>query len=419
MTRNVLFITYYFPPGASSGVFRPMKFVKYMKRGERWNPIVLTVDEKYYSKCDLSLLSDIPENLELHRVDSLQPLSDSSDQYRKIYHQVHLPDNAVGGIMHFVLKGLEIINSKKIDLIFCTIPHPSMALAGMMLKQMTGIPLVVDYRDAWTTNPMTKSRSEEGRQINHFFESKVLEAADGIVVVDRRIKQDLIAFGYRSDIEVILNGFDQEDFGNALPYSFDHSPQDFTISYCGYIYRDYVPSLLLLSEAIECWNMNSRTGQTIGLYVAGEFQSEEDKTALLSKPCVHYEGRLNYYDSIRFISSSAASVGIMTMDYSMGGKFYNLMLANQYIFAFIHPHNDQIQKLLRDYEGKTFITLNATVDEIIQVIDDWVQRHAGVQGAYLPSGYLDDYSRENQTSQVEMFLDTVVNEYRSTEEKYD
>lgn len=414
MTKNILFITYFFPPGASSGVFRPMKFVKYMKRGDRWNPIVLTVDEKYYSKCDLSLLSDIPENLELHRVDSLQPLSDSSDQYRRIYHQVHLPDSAIGSIIHFVLKGLEIINSNKIDLIFCTIPHPSMAIAGLMLKQMTGIPLVVDYRDAWTSNPMTKPRSEEGRQINRFFESKVLEAANGIIVVDNRIKQDLVDLGFRSDIEVVLNGFDQEDFQQSRAYSFVKSPQDIVISYCGYIYRDYVPSLLLMSQAIEICNLKSHTGQAIRFYLAGEFQSEDDKAALLSKPFVQYEGRLNYYDSIRFILSSSASVGVMTMDYSMGGKFYNLMLANQYIFAFIHPHNDQIQKLLRDYTGKTFINLNATVDEIIQEIDDWVQRHARIQDTYLPPGYLDDYSRENQVRQVERFLDDVVYKRRNS-----
>jgi len=405
--RRVLFITYFYPPGASSGVFRPLKFVKYMAKGGEWKPIVLTMDEAHYGKLDQSLMKDVPESLEIHRVGSLQPTPDSSDRYRKLYHQIHLPDSAVGGIMHLVLKGLEIINQQSIDLIFCTIPHPSMAVAGKMLKDMTGIPLVVDYRDGWTTNPMTKPRSLEGRQINDYFERKVLGSADGIVVVDDQLKQDLIGLGYRSDIEVILNGFDQDDFETIGEYTFGRAPGERIISYCGYIYHDYVPSLLTMAAAIDRWN-REHPNRRISFHLAGEFQRQDDQERLLACDGVRYAGQLDYRAAIQFVSSSDASVGVMTMDYSMGGKFYNLLLAKQYIFAFIHHQNHQIKKLLQDYSGKRFIGIDASAEEAFDAIHNWQDNAHLHLSTYMPAGYLAEYSREYQTRQLERYFNLLV-----------
>jgi len=407
--KNVLFITYYFPPGASSGVFRPSKFVKYLKNGRDWNPVVLTMEEAYYAKCDPSLSKDVPEELDIYRVDSLQPLPGSDDErFKKVYHQAHMPDSAFGGIMHFVLKGLEIINNRQIDLIFCTIPHPSMAVVGMLLKQMTGIPLVVEYRDGWTTNPMMKPRTEEGRQVNQYMESRVLAAADGIVVVDEQLKQDVCSLGFKGEIEVILNGFDQDDFKNTDKYAFDRPQGGQIISYCGHIYRDYIPALARMADAISAWNERYGAESPMKLYLAGEFQHVNDREVLLSKDHVSYEGHLNYRDSIAFTSSSDASVGVMTLEYSMGGKFYNLMLSDQYIFAFVNPRNERIKQLLNDYTGKRFLPLDAPLGDIVQAIQEWNTSGGRKRESYMPPGYLKEYSREQQTRQLEAVWNRIV-----------
>jgi hypothetical protein len=45
--KSVLVIAHDFPPFGGGGVLRVFKFVKYLSEFG-WNPIVLTVDPKYY-----------------------------------------------------------------------------------------------------------------------------------------------------------------------------------------------------------------------------------------------------------------------------------------------------------------------------------------------------------------------------------
>ena len=68
MKKKVLILTYYFPPSGGSGVQRWLKFVKYLPQ-LGFEPIVLTVDEKYasYPQIDESLCADIPENVRVIR----------------------------------------------------------------------------------------------------------------------------------------------------------------------------------------------------------------------------------------------------------------------------------------------------------------------------------------------------------------
>ena len=73
--KNVLIIAYHFPPTASSGTFRTLKFVKYLPQFG-WNPIVLTVDSKHepLEPMDLALLQKVPEGVRVIRTYAWLPL---------------------------------------------------------------------------------------------------------------------------------------------------------------------------------------------------------------------------------------------------------------------------------------------------------------------------------------------------------
>jgi len=66
--KNLLFISYYFPPLGGGGVQRMLKFVKYLDK-EKYNIHILTVDAKFikYTK-DPSLYKDIPNEISVHHV---------------------------------------------------------------------------------------------------------------------------------------------------------------------------------------------------------------------------------------------------------------------------------------------------------------------------------------------------------------
>ena len=55
MLKNVLIISYYWPPSGGPGVQRVLKFCKYLS-GFGWNPIVLTVEDGEFPAIDLSLI---------------------------------------------------------------------------------------------------------------------------------------------------------------------------------------------------------------------------------------------------------------------------------------------------------------------------------------------------------------------------
>jgi hypothetical protein len=66
--KNVLFIVYYFPPMGGSGVQRPLKFVKYLRKFG-WNPIVLCPESGIYPYFDEEMEAELKAlNIEIIRV---------------------------------------------------------------------------------------------------------------------------------------------------------------------------------------------------------------------------------------------------------------------------------------------------------------------------------------------------------------
>ena len=63
---KILQITYYYPPMGGAGVQRALKFSKYLPR-HGVTPIVLACDDPHYVR-DETLLGEVPEGLEVHRI---------------------------------------------------------------------------------------------------------------------------------------------------------------------------------------------------------------------------------------------------------------------------------------------------------------------------------------------------------------
>ncbi len=72
--RKVLFISYIFPPRAGGGAYRTAQFVKYLPKSG-WDPVVLTVsNDRFHWATDESLLTLIPEEVEVVRTPVVDPL---------------------------------------------------------------------------------------------------------------------------------------------------------------------------------------------------------------------------------------------------------------------------------------------------------------------------------------------------------
>jgi spore coat polysaccharide biosynthesis predicted glycosyltransferase SpsG len=71
MRKKVLIIAYHFPPLGGGGVYRTLKFAKYLPLFG-WEPIILSVSNPDSPVWDYSLLKEIPSDIKVFRVPAFE-----------------------------------------------------------------------------------------------------------------------------------------------------------------------------------------------------------------------------------------------------------------------------------------------------------------------------------------------------------
>jgi len=278
--KNVLIITYYWPPAGGPGVQRVLKFTKLLPKFG-WRPIILTVEDGDYPAKDESLVAKIPENCRVYRSSILEPYS----LYRRLTGKgkdeklptfvlnenhsagfknklatwaranVFIPDARIGWIPSGVKEGKRIIREENVDLIFASSPPHTVQLIAKRLSGSTGVPWVADFRDPWTEafwsanlkkNPLSDTLDKR-------MERSVLSKADAVVTVSEGVKEML---GNKADnrYEVIQNGFEPIELNQD-------KLKDFRILFIGSLSNYQNPESLF--KAVETLSRDIREQVTI------------------------------------------------------------------------------------------------------------------------------------------------------------
>ncbi len=226
--RRFLMIAYFYPPMGDGGVFRSLKFSRYLP-AQGWTPTVLCGDASDYWVKDESLLAQVPESVERHPVSGLTGLGllrrlggkkglgqrgrRSSGGYgllRKLSDFVLFPDSYAGWAGPAARKGRELLARGDIDLIYSTGPPDTVHRVGARLARETGLPWVADFRDLWYNLHLKPVPSEWHRRRHARAEAEVLREASVVTVTEgwRRLLEER---GGRP-VTLIRNGFDPADF---------------------------------------------------------------------------------------------------------------------------------------------------------------------------------------------------------------
>jgi glycosyltransferase involved in cell wall biosynthesis len=182
--KSVVMIAYAFPPEGNAGAYRPLRFVRHLPVLD-WQPTIVTVKTDFYERYDPSLLSQVPKEIEVIRVrnpDLWQALLAKRSQrvktqlseaspveaarilrshqkptrsrlrelVRSFEARVYHPDIAMGWIRPAVKTTLKICALKRPDMIWATAGPVSSFIVAQHTSHKTGIPYVLDFRDAWT-----------------------------------------------------------------------------------------------------------------------------------------------------------------------------------------------------------------------------------------------------------------------------
>ena len=268
MSKNVLILSYYFPPMGMGGTQRTAKFAKYLHR-YGWDAIVVTVKGVHYYAHDDSLLEDI-RHVQVLRTESLDPLrllyrlrnqsvhaksvhhGSSSNLSRSFLNRLNdrisgwlfIPDNKILWLPFAIMKAMSVLKRYKVKVIFTTSPPHSVHLAGFFLSILTGVKWVADFRDAWTEGESQANPTPFHAMLNQILEKLVLKRADRVAGMCSKLTDDLRkkSHSHHNKFVTIMNGYDRDDFDSLL-----NTPSNtkFTITHCGSISKVSSPEPFL------------------------------------------------------------------------------------------------------------------------------------------------------------------------------
>ena len=250
--RRVLIITYYWPPSGGSGVQRWVKFAKYLPK-EGWQPVIYTPQNPELTTIDKTLSSEIPPEAEIVKRKIFEPYgiyrklmgknsstdlktltsagSDGGEvnpingggkswkQRLSLYIRGNffIPDPRVLWVRPSVRFLKSYLKDHPVDVIVSTGPPQSMHLIGLALSKETGIPWVADFRDPWTKMFYFKhlGLTPKSEAKHHELEKKVLDGASRIISVSPMVQEDFRKMT-STPVELITNGFDEDDFNHRV-----------------------------------------------------------------------------------------------------------------------------------------------------------------------------------------------------------
>lgn len=239
--RKLLVVAYYTPPLGMSGVMRVTKLCKFLPEAG-WEPLVLTVKPPAYYHYDPALLDDLA-GARLFRTESADParllnrLRPARSRLRPVaargpgrgsgfLNHLLFPDAKAGWVRYAVRAGRRIIEQERPAAIFATAPPFSALVIGARLKAISGLPLVLDFRDPWPTGFRPPPAGRRGRLAR--LRQRLVRGAELALAVNQGTA-DAVGPG----VEVLDNGFDPTDFA-VEPRPLDR----FAIVHVGNLWRN-------------------------------------------------------------------------------------------------------------------------------------------------------------------------------------
>jgi len=248
---NILMICYYYPPLTDVGCKRSVVFSELFKKNG-WNPYVLSVSnpDKFYcvvgddsppvgisTEYSLSLFNMCKFLGKINGVlTRLLKLANIKLRRNFMLDIFCIPDIFFGWIPLTILKGLKNIRENKIDLIYVSCSPFSSAIIGVLLKKLTGKPLVIDYRDPFALKEISLFNETPSWRfkLNEAIENSIIKATDLFIVNTEEVR---IAYLDQYPVSqgktfAVTNGFDERFLVRDEPPKYEK----FTIIYAGQFY---------------------------------------------------------------------------------------------------------------------------------------------------------------------------------------
>ena len=349
--RTVLVLAYYFPPCGTVGGLRTLAFCRHLPRSG-WRPVVLAAEHPgatpYARDGDPGgTVVRIPG-----KADLLDRLLWGTDARRRWMREAWPAAR-------------ELVRKEKPDAILASFTPVADLEIAARLKEEFRLPVVLDFRDAWTTNPGRPYRLPWQRPYEARRERRLLGQADAVSAATEPIERDLRAAGARRTA-TIPNGYDEADFASPDP----GLPEDvWRITYVGAFYAGM--TLEPLARAL------APLGHRVRLRVVGGLPEARRRAVMDAGMGDRLEivPPVSHPEAIREIRASHALLLLLWSGPGTAAihstKTFEYLRSGRPVLGLIPP--GEARKLLEE-RGHPVLSPEASPEEIRAILKPWVER---------------------------------------------
>ncbi|HUV86587.1 MAG TPA: glycosyltransferase [bacterium] len=355
--RDVLFLSYFFPPMGGGAVLRALKFVKYLP-AFAWRPLVVAGAGGYHAY-DASLLEELPAEAEVIWAGRGRDFEDGAEVARAFARRrpgffakagrkaaltarrfFSFPDVYARFARPATRAARRLLQRSPVKLIFSTAPPFTSHVAAAALAREAGVPLILDYRDAWADNPFAAFPTAFHRRRARRAEGRVLEQAAAVVAVTSGMADAFRRrLGENVPARFVPNGYDEADFEGA-----EVAPAGpFTVAYAGQFYPGRMPWTFL--RAASAFAAKRRlSGDDFRVLFLGPMPRAVRAGMDRYGVRVEATGLLSHGDAVRAVRAADVNLLIIGSQPGAGatltGKIFEYLRAGRPILALVPPDGE-------------------------------------------------------------------------------
>jgi len=391
-------LCYYFPPIIASGTTRSIAFAQNLP-AFGWEPLVLSVDQpkdpwvksggakpegvrvERSPEWNLGGLCDFFHGA-VSKVAGIAGVDLKTNHFRELF---CLPDQQIA--WQSTGRGAEL--ARDCDVVYASCSPFSSASSARRIKERTGKPFVLDFRDAWTLNPHTKHSAAHLASIRKMEESSIRECAHLILNTDGALALYRSTYPqWAEKMSCIPNGYDE-----LTPVKNDNTGT-YRIMHIGSFYGSRSPRRLLeaLSELPEL--------PIEFIQVGGDFPERkefEDRVKIIVHPAMPREKALEMM--------TQASLLFLKQGWEPGVKDYIAVAAKTYeylatglpILADLPPGDNG--DIVKKYAAHSFVITSDDRAELKAAVAKAYEQRSSLSPEVKPE-FIADFSRMRLTEKL-------------------
>lgn len=214
-TKNILLLTYWYPPGVGAAAERIASFAAYLPEHE-WNVYVVCADRGAHHAADsaddrMSVVR-VPDPMagEGPIFADYDPRQPGTPAWKQFLKRFVFPDRFVRWRKAAEQAASGLIANTKFDLILATFPPASTIQLALALHDQTGASLVLDFRDRWIGPGGYEPSSQRVLEKHRALEREAVRKAAAVIAVSQNMA-DAIAAENGIDagrVHVVPNGYE-------------------------------------------------------------------------------------------------------------------------------------------------------------------------------------------------------------------